>query len=84
VYVNKGTIYGRLFEPVARGKISLARGFHCCASLFYFIFLPDQPDYIVKNTYVCVYVCMYVCMYVSMCVCMYVCVYVCVCMYVCI
>ena len=41
---------------MARGKIFLACGNHCCANFIFFL-LPDQRLYIVNNVCVCVCVC---------------------------
>ena len=44
-------VYNRVGEPMARGKISLARGIHCCPNFLNF-FYPT----IVSILYRCVYI----------------------------
>jgi hypothetical protein len=41
-------VYNRAGEPLARGKLSLARGIHCCPCFLSF-FLPDQRLHIVQK-----------------------------------
>jgi hypothetical protein len=44
--------YNRTKEPMARGKLSMESGIHCC--LIIFISFSDKCSYIVKNVCVCV------------------------------
>ena len=54
-------LHSKANEPVARvpkmtrGKIPLARGFHCCP-IFCLFLVPDRLLYIVKNIYIYIYI----------------------------
>ena len=54
--------WARAGEPLARVKICLARGIHCCP--IFILVLPVHILYIGKNVCACVCVCVCVCIYI--------------------